>query len=234
MLTIVLLPGMDGTGDLFAPIIEALGGEFAIFTVRYPTQEPLNYLELEAIARDALPVAGEFILLGESFSGPIAISIAASPPPGLVGIILCCTFARSPVPALRAIGTLASALPIKLVPAALMSHVLLGRHATAILRSALTTSIATIAGRVLQARLRAVLTVDVSAKLRTVELPLLYLQASQDRVVPSSAGDHITELYPATQLIKLDGPHCLLQAAAEDSAKAISAFVRRSARSSSM
>jgi|SRR5471030_611425 len=234
MLTLVLLPGMDGTGDLFAPIIEALGDEFAVTIVRYPTHEPLGYGELEAIVRKSLPSDGQFILLGESFSGPIAISIAASRPPGLVGIVLCCTFARNPRPALAGMGMLMSNLPIKLAPATLMNHALLASYATPALRSALAAAISSVAGRVLQARLRAVLTIDASTKLRTLELPLLYLQASQDRVVPASAARDIAALYPAMQLITLPGPHCLLQASALDSAKAISAFARRSARASCM
>jgi len=234
MLTIVLLPGMDGTGNLFAPLIEALTDEFAIAVVRYPAHEPLGYNELEAIARRALPASGQFILLGESFSGPIAISIAASRPEGLVGVVLCCTFARNPRPVLSAIGRLASRLPIKLAPTALISYALLGRQASRALRSSLAAAIAAVDSRVLQARLRAVLTVDVSAKLKTLQLPLLYMQASEDRVVPASAGHDIAALYPATQLIPLRGPHCLLQTAATESAATITAFTRQSARAGSM
>lgn len=234
MLTIVLLPGMDGTGNLFAPLIEALKDEIEITVVRYPTHEPLGYSELEAIARRALPASGQFILLGESFSGPIAISIAESRPEGLVGLVLCCTFVRNPRPALSAIGGLASHLPIKLAPTALINHALLGRQASKTLRASLAAAIAAVASRVLQARLRAVLTVDVSTKLKMLQLPLLYMQASEDRVVPASAGHDIAALYPATQLTTLHGPHCLLQAAATESAAAIAAFARQSARATSM
>ncbi|ELX09612.1 protein BioH [Janthinobacterium sp. HH01] len=225
---------MDGTGNLFAPLIEALNDEFAITIVRYPTHEPLGYSELEAIARRALPASGQFILLGESFSGPIAISIAETRPEGLVGLVLCCTFARSPRPALSALSRLASHLPIKLAPTALINHALLGRQATRTLRAALAAAIAAVSSRVLQTRLRAVLTVDVSAKLKMLQLPLLYMQASEDRVVPASVGHDISALYPATQLIALRGPHCLLQAAATESAAAIAAFARHSARTASM
>ncbi|OFA05153.1 alpha/beta fold hydrolase [Duganella sp. HH101] len=234
MLTIVLLPGMDGTGNLFAPLIDALKDEFAITVVPYPTHEPLGYSELEAIARRALPTSGQFILLGESFSGPIAISIAASRPEGLVGVVLCCTFVRNPRPVLDAIGRLASRLPIKLAPAALISYTLLGRQASKALRTSLAAAIAAVESRVLQARLRTVLTVDVSAKLKTLQLPVLYMQALEDRVVPASAGHDIATLYPATELLTLHGPHCLLQTAATESAAAIAAFARQSARAASI
>jgi hypothetical protein len=50
--------------------------------------------------RAALPTRGRFVLLAESFSGPLAIRIAADPPSALVGLILCVTFARNPYPSL--------------------------------------------------------------------------------------------------------------------------------------
>ncbi|MGH3626194.1 MAG: hypothetical protein ACRDRL_01935, partial [Sciscionella sp.] len=70
---------MDGTGDLFAPLIDALGDNIPCSVVRYP-DESLDYAGHEAIARAALPANGPYVILGESFSGPIAVSIAASEP----------------------------------------------------------------------------------------------------------------------------------------------------------
>src|SRR5919109_330149 len=95
MVTLVLLHGMDGTGNLFEPFVAAIGSGFNVNVVRYPTEEPLTYADLEAFARAALSTEGPCVILGESFSGPIAISIAASCPPRLTGVILCCSFARN-------------------------------------------------------------------------------------------------------------------------------------------
>ena len=86
---------MDGTGELFEPLAQAMERRDAIDVVRYPGTEPLGYDELERLVRAQLPAGQPFVLLGESFSGPLAISIAASPPPGLRGLILCCSFART-------------------------------------------------------------------------------------------------------------------------------------------
>ena len=74
--SLILLPGMDGTGQLFEPLVSALAGEFEIKVVTYPTSTPLGYSELEAIAREAIPKEGSYVILGESFSGPIAIALA--------------------------------------------------------------------------------------------------------------------------------------------------------------
>ena len=61
----------------------------------------MGYDELEVLVRAALPTGQRYFLLGESFSGPLAIRIAANPPAGLAGVILCGTFAKNPLPWLR-------------------------------------------------------------------------------------------------------------------------------------
>ena len=75
MITLLLLPGMHGTEHLFAPLIEALGSDLAIKAVTYPTTGALDYAELETIVRHAVPAEQPFVILGESFSGPIAIIV---------------------------------------------------------------------------------------------------------------------------------------------------------------
>jgi hypothetical protein len=57
---LVLLPGMDGTGVLFAPFIAALGPGYRVIVVTYPTHEPLGYEALLPIARAVLPEDGPF------------------------------------------------------------------------------------------------------------------------------------------------------------------------------
>jgi len=227
MLTIVLLPGMDGSGDLFQPLIVALDAEFNVQIVRYPADGALDYEALEKHARLSLPRDGQFVILGESFSGPVAVSLAASRPPGLVGLILCCTFVRNPHPAFAKLHSCADLLPVKLAPLALLDWFLLGRYSTRHLRSALAAALAPVSSRALRARLKAVLSVDVTSEFKTVEVPILYLQAEHDRVVPPSATRHVMLAQPATQLVKMPGPHFLLQAFPSQAAQAIAAFMRK-------
>jgi len=84
----VLLPGLDGTGDLFDSFVKVCGPDAPIEVVRYTTPEVSRYIECTAVVRRALPVGQPYILVGESFSGPIAISIAAESPPDLLGLVL--------------------------------------------------------------------------------------------------------------------------------------------------
>jgi pimeloyl-[acyl-carrier protein] methyl ester esterase len=97
MLRLVLLPGMDGTGELFSNFVDALPASFETVTVRYPTDRYLAYLELEDLVRVACSGTAPFMLVAESFSTPLAIKYAATNPANLEGVILCTGFATSPV-----------------------------------------------------------------------------------------------------------------------------------------
>jgi pimeloyl-ACP methyl ester carboxylesterase len=216
-LTLVLLPGMDGTGSLFEPFISALGDAFEIVVVRYPAHAALGYAALEEIARQALPAQGSYILFGESFSGPITVSLAAARPPGLAGLILCSTFLRSPLPGLNVLGK----LPVKLVPSFLHHFFLLGSGAKPGLKVALSAAIDSVSPEAFRARIKAVSEVDVRAQLQRVDVPVLYLQALDDRVVPRPAGREVLELLPAARMISVRAPHCLVQTAAIEAAALI-------------
>ena len=226
-MTLVLLPGMDGSGELFAGFVAALGDGIAPLVLSYPAEQPLDYQGLADFARDRLPVGQPYVLLGESFSGPVAIALAASRPPDLVGLVLSCTFARNPVPRLRRFAGLIPFLPISSKFTGLALPLLLGGHATPALRRTLRGVLDQVRPAVLRARMRAVLGVDYSAQLRGVTVPVLYLQAAQDRVVSRASARHITLLLPQVKAVVLDGPHLLLQAAPVAAASVVREFAEQ-------
>lgn len=225
MLTLVLLPGMDGSGALFAPFIAALGGALATRVVAYPPDQRLDYHALTEFARACLPAGAPFVLLGESFSGPVAIALAASRPPGLVGLILSCTFARNPAPFLRPFRFLLPVLPLSPPLSFLSAPLRLGRYASGALRHSLRNALASTNASILRTRLRAVLDVDYSNELSRIDVPVLYLQASHDRVVFRSSARHVASLLPIVQLVTITGPHLLLQAAPGEAQPAVTRFV---------
>lgn len=223
-MTLVLLPGMDGTGALFEPFIAALGNEFNVRVVTYPVTGALGYAELEAIAQTFLPADEPYVLLGESFSGPIAVSLASFAGSNLKALILCCTFVRNPRPAASIFRGLVGILPVAFAPVNALSHLLVGRFSTGALRVTLAKSISQVSPSALRARLKAVLDVDVSRKLATVRVPILYLRAAQDRLVPASASALVSSLCPNAQVVELDAPHFLLQAVPAEAAKVVRIF----------
>jgi pimeloyl-ACP methyl ester carboxylesterase len=226
----VLLPGMDGTGDLFEPLKAALGPGAPVDVVRYSGTRPQGYAELEQLVRAQLPEGQPFVLLGESFSGPLAISIAAAPPPGLRGLILCCSFARSPSPGLALLRGGLLELGMKLLHLdamrAPMRHMLLGRFATPQLAAMLQGSLQKVSGAVMARRMKEVQQVNVVDKLAQVRVPSMYLQATQDRIVPAQAARVIQRALAGLQVERFEGPHGLLQAAPIATAQAIDNFCR--------
>lgn len=76
---VVLLPGLDGTGILFKPLTDVLSKDIDYLVISYPADRNLNYQELVEYVMGQLPKE-DFILVGESFSGPIAYQIALRKP----------------------------------------------------------------------------------------------------------------------------------------------------------
>lgn len=211
MITLVLLPGLDGTGLLLNEFAASFGPEVEVIAVPYPDDPAFGYTELEEFARAALPSDRPFFLLGESFSGPIAISIAASAPPGLLGMVLCCSFAKNPMSLLSLARPLVGALPVKALPLGLLSLLVLGRFSTPERRAMLAAALAQVSTTTLQARMKAALSIDVSQLLPAVTVPLLYMRAIEDCVVLPSSATHIASLASDCRVIKFVAPHFLLQ-----------------------
>lgn len=216
---------MDGSGHFFAQFCQRLGAGIDTIVIAYPPDAALGYRELTDFVRSRLPPAEPYFLLGESFSGPVAIALAAERPPMLLGLILSCTFARNPLPPARALSPLVRFAPLSARWSALAAPFLLGWHAPAALRQSLRAVLASAPAPVLRRRLREVLAVDYSEQAASIAVPLLYLQAAQDRVVYASAARHLSSLLPQLTVKRLNGPHLLLQARPDAAAAAVIVFV---------
>ncbi|MDR3004896.1 MAG: alpha/beta hydrolase, partial [Acidovorax sp.] len=211
---------------LFAPLAPALREVCPVTTVAYSHDTASQtYAGLQTQAERALPPDGPLVLLGESFSGPIAVALAAKHPGRVVGLVLCCSFLRNPRPGLRWLRGLTS-IPAPLPPGPVLSAMLLGRFATPGLRALLGKTLSGVPAAALRARLRAVVDIDVKTQARGLAMPVLYLQASHDRLVPADAATVLQQCCPQTVVQPLDAPHCLLQAAPEAAAAALSAFIQ--------
>lgn len=224
MMEVVILPGLDGTArlhDAFCSRLGALG--VRAHAIAYPPDQPICYEALECLVREQLPSAGRFILLGESFSGPLAMQIAAYPPPGLVGLVLSTTFARAPVRALAPLAPFLRLAPAR-PPEPLLSWFLLGPWATPDLRSALGAALRQVSPDVIRSRAAAALRVDVTALLPLVTLPVLQLVASHDRLLSRAAAAGPGRGFPDCRTVTVRGPHLLLQASSEPCAREVAAF----------
>lgn len=223
---LVLLPGLDGTGELFAPFIDVLTG-IDVQVISYPPDRPMNYAGHEAHVREQLPESEHYVVLAESFSGPVGITIAASRPANLRGLILCCSFASNPLPVFRHLSRLIGLGPAVKIPPAWAAPWLYAGRSTPTLRQLHEQAMSQVSAATLRARVAAVLAVDYTAKLREVGIPMLYLLATEDRLVPRSALENIRRAKPDTSVAEIDAPHFLLQTAPTLAAESVKAFLHR-------
>jgi pimeloyl-ACP methyl ester carboxylesterase len=223
---LILLPGLDGTGKLFGDFVQVLGPDVSSQIVAYPKDDALGYAQLETLARAALPCDRPFVVLGESFSGPIAIRIGAQPPAGLRGIILCGAFARNPYPLMSWAGSLAAWFPVKSLPQWVRAPLMWGTMDPDRAPEKLARAMADVSEVVIRHRIAALLAVDESAALARIRLPTLVLQAARDLVIPASATEWILKCAPQAHLVEIDGPHLLLQTRPAECAAAVIKFLR--------
>ena len=94
---LVLLPGMDGTGELFDSFVKALPQSFTTEIVRYPPNRCLTSSELLHLVDSNAFGSEPFVLIAESFSSPLAIQWAATNPLNLKGLVICAGFTTSPI-----------------------------------------------------------------------------------------------------------------------------------------
>jgi len=222
---LVLLPGLDGTGKLFAKFIHALGGKMDARILGYPPDDPLGYEELERLIRPALPADRPFVLLAESFGGPLAIRLAASRPAGLVGLILCTTFAKNPFPFWGWASPLAFLVPIKSLPRWVRAPLMWGARQPAAAPIQSERAIAGVARPVIARRIAALLTVDTTAALRQVEVASLIVYARDDRVISFAATRWLAARIPQARVVCIEGPHLLLQSKPQECASVVLEFV---------
>jgi pimeloyl-ACP methyl ester carboxylesterase len=222
-LTFVILPGLDGTGALLKEFASAFAAGASVIVVDYPTDIFINYDGLVSYVRQRLP-KGDFVLVGESFSGPVALRIAAEQPPGLKGVVLGASFARLDIHAKSLLALAAAAISPKALPMFALSFLLLGRWATSQNVTALRTAIKTVSPSVLSGRAQEALSVDLVARGVSVECPTLILEARYDRLIPRTASNTVAKICRKLRVETIDGPHFLLQIAPNTCASAVQNF----------
>jgi pimeloyl-[acyl-carrier protein] methyl ester esterase len=225
-MTLVLLPGMEGTGTLFAPFSRALPDRVKPVVVSYPTDRPLDYAGHLKIVMAALPLDEPFFLLGESFSGPLALMAAAQHPRGLMGVILCATFVTWPLPVARSVARLIVSCGLfRLKSTRLFLRILLSRSAPDELRTLFAEALADLEPEVLAARARAIMKVDCTAELRQCPVPVLTMVADHDRILPERCSELIHHVRPDAEIVHFKTPHLILQCAPATAAGLICGFM---------
>jgi pimeloyl-ACP methyl ester carboxylesterase len=197
---LLFLPGMDGSGTLWGPLLDALGDAASgAVLARYATNVGRYDELLDAIA----PTREPTLVVAESFGGPLAIQLAARDA-NVSGLVLIASFARGPRRA-RWAGAFAGLAPHP-PPRFALRALMLGGHPVETVERALVDAIAAVEPAAMRARIREVGRVDVRRELSALRIPIVWIDAARDRLLgaPQRARG-------SGRVITIDGPHLLAQ-----------------------
>ena len=227
-LTLVLLPGMDGTGELFAEFVKLLPNWIEPRVVSYPRDQKLSYDQLLPILGSTLPSNKPFVILAESFSTPLAVRFAAETPKRLRALVLCAGFVSPPRhdvltrialilgPVLFAFG----------LPERICRRYLVGDTAPKSLVDGIRTTVSKVSIRVLAHRLRSLLSCNAKRELRSVSISLLYISGLNDRLVRMPSFEEIQQAKPDARLASVEAPHFILQTKPQEAANLVLRFLQ--------
>lgn len=224
--TWLFLPGLDGTGKLFEPILACVPVGVTPVVVRYPTDRSSDAHELVKLIEAAFPPE-DFILVAESFSGPLALRVAGAQPPGLRALVLCATFAESPIPravaSLLALGVRAGhpSLPM---PEWLLRRCLFGDGSTELLDRFRETWRA-VSAKALASRFKVLAEHGGGGAPPALHLPALYIRATRDRMVGARGLGQLRKRLPRLLVAEIDAPHLALQCQPKPAVKLIVEFL---------
>ncbi|HEV3007405.1 MAG TPA: alpha/beta fold hydrolase [Burkholderiales bacterium] len=224
-MTLVLLPGLDGTEIFLQPLLKALPDSVRPLVVSYPLSGSNRYADLFDIVREAVAGIAEFHVLGWSFSGPLALMLAAAEPERVRSVILSSSFVRPPRPDLARLRFALGGPAIWLWRAARRLPLWLLRPRSDPFRQAKSQTWQRISARVLAKRVREVMRVDACEALRACRQPVLYIAASRDGIVPRRCLDEILGVRPSVKVVTIEGEHFAMYANPQPAAQAIAAFI---------
>lgn len=188
---LVLVPGMDGTGRLFYRQVPLLARRYRVATYRLRDDAPdMAALvdDLAQVARAVAAAGAQVVVVGESFGGALALSFALSNPQLVSALVVLNSFPRFlpqarltlAIHALRVMPWEAMPLVRRLTAFRLHSRY---THRAEIHRFMELTRETTRDGYV--ARLRILQAYDVRDRLGELEMPVLFLAAERDHLVPA-------------------------------------------------
>ncbi len=228
-LKLVLIPGMDGTGMLFGQLIEHLH-DIDAEVIPLPASQDQSYANLTKNILPKLPKSG-YILLAESFSGPIAEQILSKEDHNVKAVIFAASFLSQPNTMLL---NLAKHLPLHFctkIPGStyLIKKFLLDSSATKKQVQEFEKLIDTLPEQLLKYRLKEMgkLGKKRIKSLSRFNIPALYLQPDSDYLVNKNKPIEFKNAFQDLAIKRLSGTHFILQSNPKQSAAFIKEFYNR-------
>jgi len=221
---IVLLPGLHGTDGLFKPLLETKPLHYDIEIISYDTNTKQDYSILtEIILKRLKKIKEKYIIVAESFSGPLALFISQNKPKNLEGIILVATFVTAPN------YKIAQYLPWTVGFLLTKPLYYLRRLFTIQVNKKFIDNIAKELERtnsqVLAHRINAIFNVDAKEALSMATIPIAYFRGKNDIVVPKKNLDNILTIRNDIEVYYFESNHFLLQSMPNESWHKIITFI---------
>lgn len=222
----ILLPGMHGTPALFKPFTDISQTQFDFRAYHYPQEGGQEYEHLAIeVEKFIIKTPGKQWLLGESFSGPMALMMALKMPQKFFGVILSGTFSHNPSPILHWVPNAWVAEMILKTGKPFASYFSLGFNADKSLERLFSETIEDVPYSVLAARLMAVKNINLDEQLNTIKLPVLSILAKHDHMVGDVGGQSLHHLAHYEE-VTIDSHHLILQQQPEEALRVILQFIK--------
>lgn len=200
---------MDGTGELFAPLLDELPNNVDTQIIC------LNALKTQTPNEQALEIASligsdEVIILSESYSGYIAYHLSLLPNLNIKHIIFAASFLENPT----WLSRFHKLLPLNLVRSGFISNIILSsvffaQSNNKSLVKLFNSSLKLINNSVLRVRLKIIANLVRPSELMSV--PCTYVQASNDYLVSKKSVDVFKKLCININVVKANGGHFIVQ-----------------------
>ncbi|GAD76617.1 alpha/beta fold hydrolase [Vibrio azureus] len=206
---IVLIPGMDGTGLLFAPFIEVVPDEIEVISLPLLQRSDADYHDQ---AQHIIANIGEdpIVLIAESYSGMVAYSMLQIGSPNIKHIIFVASFLECP----SRLAQFAKYLPLtvlkrNILPKPILSKLLFGQFSDTRLVSLFNKSLNSVSEHVLKSRINHI------AKLNDhtieIEVPCSYIRPKNDNLVSKRALEAFKRRCQKLVIHEVEGTHFVLQ-----------------------
>jgi pimeloyl-[acyl-carrier protein] methyl ester esterase len=220
---ILLLPGLDGTGKLLDRFVGLMPASLSCEVIAY--QDSFASLDdYVNVVKARLSTQTKIVLIAESFSGPIATHVASRYPEQVAGIVFAASFVNPPHPVLLNIASVTPAPAFGAMRATLVNYFCVDGVREKNVIDEASAVVGELESAVIKRRLMLLGSLTKLAHAQ-IDIPVLSLRATQDRLITKVATSSIATTFPKTISIDVEAPHFLLQACPEECWRHIEKFV---------
>lgn len=224
-ITLVLLPGLDGTDVFFRPLLTTLPEWITPLVIQFPPSGVNEYPDLLQMVRALLAEVPRYHVLGWSFSGPLALMLAQAEPEKVQGVVLVSSFVRPPRRLFVQLRWAAITPVVWLLRFGKRLPVWLSRSSNDRLRQDKTETWKRVSAEMIAARIRTLLDVDARHLLKHCVCPVLCVAGGNDRIVPYDNVEEMARIRESIRVRTIAGEHFAIYTNPVGALAAITEFI---------